>query len=158
MNMLEVVYLRSDGVTVRSLAFYSYRRGPVGEWMVGDVPLSALDGTIIYQGPRMGDAEFALLVEGQKPVIAEHMGWTPDDAMFKCTEHFLPTAIDPRAARATTQEESDVMIIAFAIEPGARFDLHPPTWEDAAKQEALRQVAQRVREALVRYRRLETKP
>ena len=47
MSLREIVWRRRDGVTVRSLAYYSYRDGPLGRWMIGDTPVEALDGTII---------------------------------------------------------------------------------------------------------------
>ena len=61
MNVMEVVYRRGDGMIVRSLAFYSYRSGPIGEWMLGDTPLRDAEGELIYQGPRLSDEQFAML-------------------------------------------------------------------------------------------------
>lgn len=52
MTLMEVVYRRNDGVIVRTLAINSYRGGPIGEWTVGDIPLSELGGEFIYKGPR----------------------------------------------------------------------------------------------------------
>jgi hypothetical protein len=45
--LLEVIYIRSDGVTVKTLAFYSYRHGPIGEWMIGDTRLDKIDSKIV---------------------------------------------------------------------------------------------------------------
>jgi hypothetical protein len=38
----EVFYEEPDGTKVRTVAYVSYRKSPIGEWMVGDVPLRAL--------------------------------------------------------------------------------------------------------------------
>ena len=66
--MLEVVYRRSDGMIVRSLAFYSYRRGPIGQWMLGDKPLSEVDGEVLYQGTRLNTDDFDRMFAGwRKP-------------------------------------------------------------------------------------------
>lgn len=48
--VMEVIWLRSDGVKVKSIAFYSYRCGPFGEWWMGDKPLSEIDGKIMSVG------------------------------------------------------------------------------------------------------------
>lgn len=62
-GIMEVVYRRSDGVVVRTLAYYSHRNGPIGEWMVGNASLSELGGNILYKGPRLTEANFRSLVE-----------------------------------------------------------------------------------------------
>ena len=49
--MLEVIYRRKDGILVKSVAFYSYRRGPIGEWEVGSVPLDKIDGEVLSTRP-----------------------------------------------------------------------------------------------------------
>lgn len=42
MMVKEVTY-RRDGFIVMGIAVYSYRRGWIGQWMVGDVPLADLE-------------------------------------------------------------------------------------------------------------------
>jgi hypothetical protein len=49
--VMEVIYRQPDGTLVRSLAHYSYRCGPVGEWRIGDTPLDKIDGEILRKGP-----------------------------------------------------------------------------------------------------------
>lgn len=43
---MEVTWVRDDGTRVRSAAYYSYRRDPLGEWMVGDTPLREIKGAV----------------------------------------------------------------------------------------------------------------
>ena len=59
--MKDVLYRRSDGTLVKSLAFYSYRNGLFGEWMVGDVSLADLN---VVSPP---EAEIALCADCGKP-------------------------------------------------------------------------------------------
>ena len=70
--MMEVVYRQSDGSIVRTLAFYSHRRGPLGEWMLGDTPLREFDGgDILHQGERLTDEEFDRLLDGAPRMAKE---------------------------------------------------------------------------------------
>ncbi len=50
-NLMEIVYRRRDGMMVRGLAYYSYRRGPAGEWFYDGQPLAELDGELITKAP-----------------------------------------------------------------------------------------------------------
>jgi hypothetical protein len=68
MSLMEVVYRQPDGMIFRALAFYSYRGGPIGEWIVGDRPLAEIDGEIVYRGARMSDVEFARRLEDWREV------------------------------------------------------------------------------------------
>jgi hypothetical protein len=45
--MMEITYRRPDGTIVIGFAHYSYRRGPVGEWVFDGKPLADLDGDVI---------------------------------------------------------------------------------------------------------------
>ena len=75
------------------------------------------------------------------------------DETYTCTERFVFGVTDPAALRATTQEESDLMVIAFAIEPSAVFDTRASEAEKAAQNKLLA-TAKRVRDALIRYHRI----
>jgi hypothetical protein len=48
-HLLKIVYRRKDGMTVTGLAYYSYRRGPAGEWVYDGKPLAELDGVLISE-------------------------------------------------------------------------------------------------------------
>lgn len=76
-----------------------------------------------------------------------------DDVLVKSTERFLPPIVFAGCAYGTTAEESDIMTIALAINPNAIFDAHP-SQDQLAKQQALKAVAKRVRDTLVRHGRL----
>lgn len=68
--MLKVIYRRNDGTMVRTLAVYSYRRGPLGEWLIDGQPLSGLAGEVIYKGPQLSDAAATRVMNRAKPVMA----------------------------------------------------------------------------------------
>ena len=59
---MEVVYRRPDGMIIRSIALWSHRRGPIGEWMLGDGPLQEVEGEFLHKGGRLSEAEFKALV------------------------------------------------------------------------------------------------
>ncbi len=50
-SLKEVVYRREDGATVKAVAHYRYRRGPIGKWMLGDKPLEDMRDQIISETP-----------------------------------------------------------------------------------------------------------
>ena len=47
---MEVLIARPDGTWCLRLAHYSYRRGPIGEWLVGGVALDNVNGVVIAKG------------------------------------------------------------------------------------------------------------
>lgn len=54
--MMEIHFIRkADGAKVRSVAYYSYRCGPIGEWVIGNTPVDEFDeGEIVWKGPWAG--------------------------------------------------------------------------------------------------------
>lgn len=49
---MDVLIARADGTFSLRYAHYSYRRGPVGEWVVSGKPLDQVNGTVIARGPE----------------------------------------------------------------------------------------------------------
>ena len=61
---MEVVYLREDGMVVRTYAYQSSRNCPGNpEWMIGNIPLREMKGEILYQGNRLNDEQFNRLMD-----------------------------------------------------------------------------------------------
>lgn len=64
------ILMRDKAGTLRlRYAYWSYRRGPIGEWFVGSVPLSELPGEVIatdthavtmFEGATASEVEYAM--------------------------------------------------------------------------------------------------
>lgn len=50
--MLEIIYIDAFGIRRKSLAHYSYRYGPIGEWVLGEIRLKDMMGTILSRRIR----------------------------------------------------------------------------------------------------------
>ena len=44
-----IEWIHNDGTRMIGIACLSYRCGPIGQWMLGDVPLSDIPGKIISE-------------------------------------------------------------------------------------------------------------
>jgi hypothetical protein len=49
---MDILIAMPDGTFALRVAHYSYRKGPIGEWVVGEVPLDSVNGTVIARGPE----------------------------------------------------------------------------------------------------------